>query len=390
MIKKILISTYKYYYIVWQEKSFAIFFRIIKSYKKNGLLEVHKQLQSEYLQHNMTYQKWIKKNENNILTTEKLHYTPLISIVTPTFNTNIVYLKEMIQSVVQQTYHNWELCIADDASTDPKIKKVLQKYSQKNSNIKLSFRDENGHISEASNSALDLATGEYVAFLDHDDTLAPNALYEMVRKLNEHRELKLIYSDEDKIDQNNIRHSPHFKSGWNKDMFLSQNYICHFTMIKKDVVDCIGGFRKGYEGSQDYDLLLRSLNYVKEDEIDRVEKVLYHWRAVEGSTAYSSGEKDYAHEAGRKALQDFLDSQKINARAEDGLLPNTYKVNYNIKNMPLVSLLIPTRDGYDVLHKCIESILEKTEYGPAALPLLKMEYPFVKNFIQGGKPILPF
>jgi GT2 family glycosyltransferase len=372
--------------IMWNDRRKNPFRIIAKSYaryKKHGKKGMLQRLEKEYrqlgycqvnyLKKKSDYARWIEENESEMDVCEGLKFTPLISIITPTYNTSVVYLKAMIESVISQTYANWEFCIADDASTNPEIQKMLQEYAKKYSNIKLIFREKNGHISEASNSALSLAMGEYVAFLDHDDTLAPNALCEMVKKLNENRELKLIYSDEDKIDRNGNRYSPHFKSGWNRDMFLSQNYICHFTMIKKDVVDSIGGFRKGYEGSQDYDLLLRSLNYVKESEIGRVEKILYHWRAVVGSTAYGSGEKDYAHEAGRRALQDYLDTQKIDARAEDGLLPNTYKVDYSITNKPLVSLLIPTRDGYDVLRKCVESILKKTEYDNYEIIILDNE-----------------
>ncbi len=322
-----------------------------------------------------TYTQWIMKNEADIFKVEPLKYNPKISIITPTYNTDEKYLQEMINSVLDQTYTNWELCIADDASINYDTIKLLQKYEKLDQRIKILYRKTNGHISEASNSALSLANGKYIAFLDHDDTLAPNALYEMVKKLNENKNLKLIYSDEDKIDENGKRFNPHFKSGWNPDLFFSQNYICHLVLIKKEIVDKIGGFRKGYEGSQDYDLLLRSLDYIKDNEIDRVEKVLYHWRAIKGSTAYGVGEKDYAHAAGIKALKDFFTKKDPNITVEDGLLPTTYKVTYpttyklstkdyrlSSSDHPLVSLLIPTRDGYDILSKCIESIREKTIY----------------------------
>ena len=271
-------------------------------------------------------------------------------------------MEAAIESVLAQTYSHWELCIADDASSTPETIEALKKYEKKDRRIKIVYRDTNGHISEASNSALALATGEYVTLLDHDDTLAPNALYEMVKKLNENEELKLIYSDEDKIDEEGNRYDPHFKSGWNREMFLSQNYLCHLTMIRRDIVEKVGRFRKGYEGSQDYDLFLRVVKQIDETEIGHIEKILYHWRATDGSTAYASGEKDYAHDAGKKALQDFIDSQNIDAYVRDGLLPSTYKVDYRVPEVPLVSLLIPTRDGYEVLHKCIESILDKTTY----------------------------
>lgn len=344
-------------------------------YKKHGIKGMKDRLDKEYyaLYPNHTrkkvdthklYQNWILLNEQSILQTEHLKYTPLISIITPTYNTDVKYLKKMFESVLAQTYTHWELCIADDASSDKNTLNLIRKYEREHANIKVIYRKTNGHISEASNSALSIATGKYLAFLDHDDTLAPNALYEMVKKLNTDPKLKLIYSDEDKIDENDNRTNPHFKSGWNPDMFFSQNYICHLTFIKKDVVDAIGGFRKGYEGSQDYDLLLRALNHISYEEIDRVEKVLYHWRAIKGSTAYGTGEKEYAHMAGLKALQDYFAKKDKNIIVEDGLLPNTYKVNYPLPaaGYPLASIIIPTRNGHGILTKCIESIQAKTLY----------------------------
>ncbi len=368
-----------------------------KKYDWNGMLE---RLEKEYSKlhpfrvqqaasRHIAYLNWIRENEknkNDLFDKDLFHYTPLISVIMPTYNTPMQYLKKAIDSVISQSYPNWELCIADDASTNKETIETLEEYEKKYKNIKVLYRATNGHISEASNSALTLARGEYIAFLDHDDTLAPNALYEMVKKRNENQSLKLIYSDEDKIDENDHRYSPHFKSGWNPDMLFSQNYICHLLFLKKEVVDAIGGFRRGYEGSQDYDLVLRAIEQLKDDEIGRVEKILYHWRAIKGSTAYESSEKSYAHEAGLKALQDYFSKKSETITVEDGLLPNTYKVNYPPfiqhpispaqntdtsvaktkvgydRHYPLVSLLIPTRDGYDILHKCVDSILEKTTY----------------------------
>ena len=372
----ILVLVKKISTIVWHEKSTTPFRIIEKSYaryKKHGINGMIERLEQEYnklysfdnkkLDQEKLYEKWIFQNEQNTLETIQLSYNPLISIIVPTYNSDKKYLQKMLNSILAQTYKNWELCIADDTSTNTETIVILQEYEKNCKNIKVDYRKENGHISEASNSALDLVTGEYVIFLDHDDMLAPNALYEMVKKLNENKNLKLIYSDEDKIDENDNRYSPHFKSGWNPDMFYSQNYICHLTLLKTDLVKRIGGFRKGYEGSQDYDLLIRYVDVIKESEIDRIEKILYHWRAIEGSTAYGSGEKRYAHKAGLKALQDHFTNKYGNIKVEDGFLPNTYKVNYPLPNKtPLVSILIPTCDGYDILLKCIESIFKNTVY----------------------------
>jgi len=345
------------------KKSYARYRRGGVGEFKQGLNREYFSLIQEKVDHETICRKWIKKNEKDILKTEPLAYNPLISIITPTHNTEKKYLVKMIESVLAQTYANWELCIADDVSIDPQTIQTLQAYEKNYTNIKVTYRKNNGHISQASNSALELACGEYVAFLDHDDMLAPNALYEMVKKLNENKNLKLIYSDEDKIDSKGNRFEPHFKSGWNPDMFYAQNYLSHLVLLRKDIVDKLDGFRPGYEGSQDYDLLLRSLEYIDSHEIDRIEKILYHWRATSGSTALNHSEKSYTTQAGIRALQDHFSRQNRNVHVQEGLLPNTYKVSYSLPTEPpLVSLLIPTRDGYDILSKCIESILEKTTY----------------------------
>lgn len=328
--------------------------RLDVEYKKTNIVKVNT-VQS--------YDQWIEDTEKDILEISELKDTPLISIITPTYNTKKKYLTHMIESVLSQTYSNWELCIADDASTSDETIQTLKEYESKHRNIKVAYRKENGHISEASNSALKLAWGEYVVFLDHDDMLSPNALYEMVKRLNENKNLKLIYSDEDKIDEKNHRYQAHFKSGWNPDLFYSQNYICHLVLLKKSIVDKIGGLRKGYEGSQDYDLLIRYIDEINHNEIDRIEKILYHWRAIQGSTALDANEKSYAHIAGLKALKSSFIKKDRNITVEHGLLKNTYKVNYPLpKDEPLVSIIIPTKDGFNILSKCIKSILEKTIY----------------------------
>ncbi len=371
---------------MWNERHenpFRIIDKSYARYKKHGYAGMLQRLEKEYNKLNLSavnklgkksdYARWIAQNEKNLQESVALVYNPIVSIITPIYNTDVRYLTHMLNSVLAQTYTNWELCIADDASTNEQVHKVLEKYLKKNVNIKVVYREKNGHISEASNSALALATGKYVAFLDHDDTLAPNALYEMVKKLNENRALKFIYSDEDKIDEKGNRYNPHFKSGWNREMFFSQNYICHFTMIKRELVTRVGGFRKGYEGSQDYDLFLRVLKLINENEIERIEKILYHWRAVKGSTAYGSGEKEYAHATGQRALQDYFNSLNVDAKVKDGMLPNTYKVDYALLDKPLVSLLVPTRDGHEMLHKCIQSILTKTTYSNYEIIVLDNE-----------------
>ena len=373
-LKGSMVITYRFYYIIWNDKftyPLRILFKSYSNYQKGGIEALANKINQEYYTLKLQQQKkptpeytaWIEQNEKEILKTEPLQYRPLISIITPVYNTDPKYLKEMFESVLSQTYSNWQLCIADDASDNPKTLQLLKEYEQGNSRIEVVHRDTNGHICKASNSALKLARGEYVVFLDHDDMLAPHALYGMIKKLNENRDLKLIYSDEDKIDEKGQRFAPHFKSGWNPDMFYSQNYICHLTLLDKKIVDKIGGFRNGYEGSQDYELLLRAIPHIKDHQIDRVQEILYHWRAIKGSTAYSADEKSYTHVAGQKALQDHFDSINPAIRVKDGMLPNTYRVCYPLPDpAPLVSLIIPTRDHYDLIHACIQGILAKTRY----------------------------
>jgi len=334
-------------------------------YKIGGRKGVTKGINNGYkqlirLDEEKVYQMWIQQNEH-YLEAYNFDFKPLISIVMPVYNTEAKWLKEAINSVINQGYENWELCIADDASTSPETIKVLKKYEQHYKNIKVCYRIENGHISKASNDALALASGEYVAFLDHDDTLAPFALAEVVKVLNKNKNLKLIYSDEDKIDENNRRFAPHFKSDWNPDMLFSQNYVSHLTVLERSIIDKTEKFRVGYEGSQDYDLLLQCLKFINKDEIEHISKVLYHWRAIEGSTALESNQKNYTTQAGIKALESYFKDEK-NVTVSEGLLPNTYKVNYPLIGNPLVSIMIPTKDNHELLEQCVSSIVEKTLY----------------------------
>lgn len=366
LLKKLLL-------IMWHDKftnPFRIFTKSYARYKKGGYANFKNGLNSEYFSlkpidsdNLKNYHRWIQDNEKNIYHKQTLDYQPMISIITPTYNTDAKFLSKMIESVIKQTYSNWELCVADDASNKQETINALKKYQETCRRMQIIYRTENGNMSEASNSALSITSGEYVAFLDHDDELAPNTLYEMVKKLNENPELKFIYSDEDKIDMTGNRYQPHFKSNWNPDMFVSQNYIANFTLIHKKLIEDVGGFRPGYEGSQDFDLYHRALRGLKQSEIGHIAKVLYHQRATKGSTALHSKEKDYTTQAGIQALQDHFKHLNQEVKISQGFVPNTFKIEYRIPSpAPLVSLLIPTRNGYDVLSKCIQSILDKTLY----------------------------
>lgn len=317
------------------------------------------------------YKDWAKKfehinyGEDNKINKDinRFSYHPVISVVVPVYNTDEKFLKSCIDSVLNQSYKNWELCIADDASTERHVKAVVKEYAKKDSRIRLTFRKKNGHISEATNSALSLVRGEFITFLDHDDELFPHALYEVVRRLNKYPDADIIYSDEDKIDEDGNRFEPHFKTDWNPALFYSQNYISHLAVYRTDLVKKVGGLRTGVEGSQDYDLLLRCVSHISEDKIHHIPSVLYHWRAIIGSTALTPGQKSYTTDAGVKALKGHFNRLDKSIKVEKGKIENIYKLTYEIPDpAPMVSLLIPTRDGHKFLSKCVESILSRTTY----------------------------
>lgn len=307
------------------------------------------------------YATWIKKYEKPVFI--KLDIQPRISVIMPVYNPDPNWLKEAIDSVRKQEYPFWELCIADDASTDKRIRKILEEAERKDNRIKIVYREKNGHISEASNSALQIATGEWIALMDHDDQLPVQALAFVAKAIQDNPEAAIIYSDEDKIDETGARFNPHFKSNWNPDLFFAQNYLSHLGVYRKDILDKIGGFRKGVEGSQDMDLVLRCLNHVKDHQIIHIPRILYHWRSTPNSTAGNPDSKSYTTDAGVKALRDYFNFEKSGIQVEAGYLQNTYKVDYPLPEvLPKVSLIIPTKDQKFILEKCINSILEKTTY----------------------------
>lgn len=319
-----------------------------------------------------SYSEWIENIEAQSLPSktrvskmlQAFGYKPLISIVLPVFNPAEKFLRECLDSVINQSYRKWELCIADDASTDPEVEAVLKEYQRKDKRIKVALRSKNGHISRTSNTALTLATGEFVALLDHDDTLSQDALLFVVEALNREPGAELIYTDEDKLDLDGARFDPHFKSDWNPDLLYSQNYVSHLGVYKKSLIDTVGGFRVGYEGSQDYDLLLRCLRHITHAQIVHIPRILYHWRMSEGSTALSSNQKSYTTDAGLKALKyHFAKNNAPAVKVSAGPAANTYRVRWPLpKKQPLVSLIIPTRDRRSLTEVAVRSILTKTTY----------------------------
>jgi|GEM_PF-1555878 len=290
-----------------------------------------------------------------------LRERPLISIIMPVYNTPEEYLREAIDSVIGQLYPNWELCIADDASTELHVRKVLEKYARKDSRIKIAFREENGHISRCSNSAVELATGDYIALLDQNDVLPVEALFEVVFLINQYPDADMIYSDEDKLTVDGKRRDPYFKPDWCPDSFLSRMYTGHFGVYRRSIINEIGGFRVGYEGSQDYDLVLRFTE--KTDKIYHIPKILYHGRIYPEAAASVTSTKPNAYIAAEKAITDA-----IHRRGEPGKVsskeqyPGIYTIRYEISDYKLVSIIIPTKDLGYILNQCIESIFAKTTY----------------------------
>lgn len=287
---------------------------------------------------------------------------PLVSVIVPTWNTPEEWLRRCIGGLREQAYPRWELCVADDASTDPRVMEVLEEHARADSRIRVTRRASNGHIAAASNTALAMAQGDYVALLDHDDELRPHALLEMAEAIVRQPDLGLVYSDEDKLDVEGRRFDPYFKPDWNPDLLRSQNYVCHLTVIRTSLAREVGGFREGFEGSQDHDLILRCIERLAPAQIHHVPKVLYHWRAIEGSTALSRESKDYASSAGARAVAEHLERIGSGAQVEE-LSHGHFRVRWPVpKPQPKVSLIVPTRDRVELLRTCVESILDTSTY----------------------------
>jgi GT2 family glycosyltransferase len=310
-----------------------------------------------------TYDDWIVENEPKRETYEAqrsyaFKSKPLVSILTPAYNTPPVYFGELMASLQAQTYENWELCLADGGSKEESIA-AFKDWQSREPRLKLNLLQKNLGIAGNTNAAADLASGEYVAFLDHDDILPPDALFEMVRTAQD-TGADFIYSDSDNIDEEQ-RHSPFFKPDFSPDFLRAINYICHFTVMSRALFDKVGRFRLGFDGSQDHDLFLRASEQAQ--KIVHVPKILYHWRAHQESVALNPGSKLYAAEAGVKAVQEHMDRIGMKGKAEGakGYL-FSYRIRAEITGEPLVSIIIPNKDSKKYLKQCIDSILEKSTY----------------------------
>lgn len=313
------------------------------------------------------YQEWLKKHalsEQDIKSQREHVFVkkPLISIVVPVYNTDLNMLEEMIQSVYEQTYANWQLCLANASKDNISICRKLTKWANKDKRIVIKNLNCNEGIAQNTNQAIALAKGDFIAFLDHDDKLAINALYEMVVAYNQ-AEDDIYYSDEDKMSSDGKHFMlPHFKPDFSPDLLYSHNYITHFVIMKKTIIDELGGLSSACDGAQDYDLLLRA--YEKTNRIKHIAKVLYHWRMFAQSTAANPESKLYTVKAGQKALQNHFDRQGIAVKVEAMPEPflNFYHPVYQIKGQPKVSIIIPNKDHKELLKPCLKSLFHRNDY----------------------------
>ena len=341
------------------------FIKTVKKCIKTVLRKIIRFLKGEKDLQYGDYGGWIKYNEPKdadlkLQVKKKFPIMPKISVIVPMYNTKEKFFKDLVECMLRQTYTNWELCLADGS---PEKNENLKKYYEKDSRIKYNFLGENKGIAGNTNAAIEMATGEYIALLDHDDVLAEYALFEVVNYINRKPNSEFLYSDEDKIDENDNRYDAYFKPDFAPDTLRCQNYICHFSIFKKELMEKLNGFQVGYDGAQDYDIFLRMSEVTKPENITHIPKILYHWRVHSESTAkLNSNAKNYAFEAGKKAIEDHLKRVGLDGIVSEGCIEGIYRVDYKVIGNPKVSIVIPNKDGQDILKVCIDSILEKTTY----------------------------
>lgn len=309
-----------------------------------------------------TYQRWRKRQGQAENSMSELNYRPAFSVVIPVYNTRTDQLEECIQSVLDQSYENYELILVDDHSSWENVVSVLKAY-EKNEKINVIYRNSNGHISTATNDGIFASKGDFIVFMDCDDTIEPNALYEFAKKLNENKELDFLYSDEDKITEDGkINHFPFFKPDWSPDLFLNMMYTNHLAAYRASITKEIGGLRTAYNGSQDYDFTLRFMEKSDNKRVGHIPKILYHWRERKESVAFAMTSKNYASEAARCAKEDYIRRNRLKAYLEGITGMSQYRIVYEVVGNPLVSIIIPSKDQPEILRQCIDSIQSFTNY----------------------------
>ena len=338
-------------------------FRYMKHYgPKEFWIRLHERFEPEEVPYGPWYRAYIPTEETlETQRKQKFDYSPLISIAVPAYQTPVEFLRQMIESLIVQTYSNWELCIVNASPDNEEMQKVLAEYSAGDSRVRFCNLKENLGIAENTNRAFAMAKGEFVGLLDHDDLLAPNALYEIVKILQDHPQADALYTDEDKVTTELDEHfQPHLKPDFNLDLLRSNNYICHFFVVRKSIVEKAGGFRKEFDGAQDYDFIFRCTENA--GEVLHVPEILYHWRTHKASTADNPASKMYAFEAGKRAIEAHLERTGTKGEVSHTQDLGFYRVKYPVQGKPLVSVIIPNKDEKETLQTCLEMLEKNTGY----------------------------
>ena len=338
-------------------------YRYLKHY---GLKEFWIRLHERFEPEEVPYGPWYEAYRPTEETLEKQrnriwNYYPKISVVVPAYKTPEKFLREMMDSLRKQTYANWELCIANASPEDASMEFTLKEYASLDSRITWKKLEENLGIAENTNAAFAMATGDYVGLLDHDDLLAPNALYEIASALEKERDIDVIYTDEDKVRADLSEHfQPHLKPDFNLDLLRANNYICHLFVVKRDIMKQTGGFRREFDGAQDYDFIFRCVECA--EKIHHIPEILYHWRTHQASTADNPASKMYAYEAGKRAIEGNLKRSGLSGKVSHTKDYGFYRVKYQVQGAPLISIIIPNKDEKEALKKCLDSIFDKSTY----------------------------
>lgn len=338
--------------------------RYLKHYGvKEFWVRLHERFEPEEVPYGLWYEQYIPTREElEKQRKKKWNYGPKISIIVPAYKTPEAFLRQLMDSLLAQTYANWELCIANASPEDASMEYVLKEYAKKDSRILWKKLEENKGIAENTNEAFAMATGEFAGLLDHDDLLAPNALYEVAKALETEPDIDVLYTDEDKVRGDEVleHFQPHLKPDFNIDLLRSNNYICHFFVVRKSLLEKTGGFRREYDGAQDYDFIFRCTQAA--GKIHHIPEILYHWRTHQSSTADNPESKLYAFEAGKRAIEENLRQNGLIGEVSHTKDYGFYRVKYPVQGEPLVSIIIPNKDAKEDLEKCIQSILEKSSY----------------------------
>ena len=353
------------------------------SKRRERAKKIYRKLTNKTVSEEIIYKKWIANNEPSKTELNKQKSTcfkinPKISIIVPLYNTPEKFLKELVDCLIEQTYSNWELCMADGSLEPiPYIDKYL-----KDSRVKYSIIGENKGISGNTNEALKLVTGDFIGLLDHDDLLPNFSLFEIVKAINENPDVEFIYTDEDRIeDVKSPRYGVFFKPDFSPYTLNSANYICHFSLFKKELMDKLGGFRSEYDGSQDFDIVARASE--ETDKIVHIPKVLYHWRVHQNSTAGNAESKPYAYEVGKKVIKDHVKRMyNTDVEVEDGLTPGSYELKYKVKGNPKVSVILDLKDVEEEIKNKIIDEVKKTTYSNYEIIITNKEIENINKAIE--------